>query len=309
MKTTLWHTNSHTRFASDDDEDASGKDGKEQQRTSDCDGILVDGRTTTTSEQLGIVKQETQEKLVTEVQLTPSELRRVQKLWNGEGDETEILSAVPSGLQVTRGDLMTLIPDTWINDEVVNLYTHWMQSTGSSRVHIYSSFFWSRLASTPAGFDYKGVRRWTKKLNVFAFDLLIIPINHNNRHWCLAVVDVTNSTIEYYDSMGSRKTGSKTGRLVVAHLERYLECEWEDKRETFRSEEKAGCRDQRWRSRYMTKKRIPRQYDGSSCGIFMLAFAEQRARGMPFPFRFAQEDIDDTRRSICTRLLELGRNV
>ena len=108
MKTTLWNTNSHIRFATDD-EDASGKDGKEQERTGDCDGIYSDGITTTTGQQLGNVKQETQEKLVTEVQLTPSELRRVQKLWNGEGDETEILSAVPSGLQVCEGYLVFLL--------------------------------------------------------------------------------------------------------------------------------------------------------------------------------------------------------
>ena len=31
-------------------------------------------------------------------------------------------------------------------------------------VHVFSSFFWSRLACGHGGYDFEGVRRWTKTL-------------------------------------------------------------------------------------------------------------------------------------------------
>ena len=55
---------------------------------------------------------------------------------------------------------------------------------------------------------------WTKKVDVFSQDLLLIPINHNNLHWCLAAVDMHRKIISYYDSMLG--TGF-SGESVVAH--------------------------------------------------------------------------------------------
>ena len=53
-----------------------------------------------------------------------------------------------------------------------------------------------------------GVARWTKTVDVFSQDLLIIPINHDNLHWCLATVDMRSRAISYYDSMrGSGLSG------------------------------------------------------------------------------------------------------
>ena len=53
-----------------------------------------------------------------------------------------------------------------------------------------------------------GVARWTKKVNLFSQDLLIIPINHDSLHWCLATVDMRSRSISYYDSMhGSGLSG------------------------------------------------------------------------------------------------------
>lgn len=101
------------------------------------------------------------------------------------------------------------------------------------RAHIFNTFFWTRLACFGCEYDYAGaafssgclgaqdalihdlsfffraadamlgagVARWTKKVDVFSQDLLIIPINHHNLHWCLATVDMRTHIISYYDSM------------------------------------------------------------------------------------------------------------
>ena len=67
-------------------------------------------------------------------------------------------------------------------------------------------------------------------MDVFAHKLLLIPINHNNTHWCLAVVDVKRRSLEYYDSMhGGGLSGPLAAKRVLAGLQRYLEHEANDK--------------------------------------------------------------------------------
>ena len=62
-----------------------------------------------------------------------------------------------------------------------------------------------------------GVASWTKKLDVFSYDLLMFPINHSNLHWCLATADIRNNTISYYDSMlGSGLSGTITHHYCFA---------------------------------------------------------------------------------------------
>lgn len=58
-----------------------------------------------------------------------------------------------------------------------------------------------------SGYDYKEVKRWTKKFDALEKEKLIFPINISNSHWTLAVVYMQRKRIVYYDSMsGSGKT-------------------------------------------------------------------------------------------------------
>jgi len=54
-------------------------------------------------------------------------------------------------------------------------------------LYAFSTFFYANLAKK----GYTSVKRWTKKVDIFAHDLLIIPI-HLSMHWCLcvSVVDI-----------------------------------------------------------------------------------------------------------------------
>jgi sentrin-specific protease 1 len=46
---------------------------------------------------------------------------------------------------------------------------------------VLNSFFYTKLVN--AGYQYAGVRRWTKKVDVFEHDVIIVPINISNAHW------------------------------------------------------------------------------------------------------------------------------
>lgn len=87
------------------------------------------------------------------------------------------------GLRISRADLQTLTGLTWLNDEVIHLFGGCLEITsallqivnfyynlvaarsatdGRIKVHVFNSFFYSKLIQA----GYGGVRRWTKKVCV-----------------------------------------------------------------------------------------------------------------------------------------------
>ena len=73
------------------------------------------------------------------------------------------------------------------------------------------------------------VRRWTRKRHVLAADLVLIPINHCNLHWCLATIAPSAGTLSYFDSMGGKGSSGPAGHRVLATLEEWLVVEAKDK--------------------------------------------------------------------------------
>ena len=69
------------------------------------------------------------------------------------------------------------------------------------KVHCFNTFFFTKLA-TPAnkGGGYESVKRWTRRVDIFSLDILIIPI-HLGAHWVCGVVDFRNKSIFYFDSL------------------------------------------------------------------------------------------------------------
>ena len=73
---------------------------------------------------------------------------------------------------VMRGkDLRTLRPGCWLNDEAMNgslgLLCAAAGGTGNQGVFSFSTFFFARLCSNKVGYDYAGVRRWSKAVDIF----------------------------------------------------------------------------------------------------------------------------------------------
>jgi len=78
-----------------------------------------------------------------------------------------------------------------------------MRSTSSTNLSIrtFASFFYDVLCDPTTGYD--GVRRWTKlarcvpsgPADVFAFDMVLFPINANGSHWACGCIDFRKKTI------------------------------------------------------------------------------------------------------------------
>lgn len=199
----------------------------------------------------------------------------------------EVLTEI-DGVQILRKDIKTLVGINWLNDEVVNAYMHLIvlrgQQRNYKRVHAFNTFFYPKLREN----GYSSVRRWTRKVDVFSFDFLLIPV-HLGNHWCLGVVDFNQRTISYYDSLG----GSPHGACDT--LLEYLREESMDKK-------KQDFDDENWKLiNKFSSEGIPIQMNGSDCGVFTCQYAEYITRGAKLSFN--QEHMRYFRKKMIYELL------
>ncbi|KAM5181289.1 sentrin-specific protease 1 isoform 2-T2 [Mantella aurantiaca] len=163
-------------------------------------------------------------------------------------------------LTITRKDIMTLHGLNWLNDEIINFYMNLLMERSKRKclpkVHAFNTFFFPKIKS--AGFQ--AVKRWTKKVDVFCADILLVPV-HLGVHWCLAVVDFRKKTITYYDSMGGQN--NEACKLLL----QYLKLESQDKKAI-----SFDCNG--WTLSSKRSQEIPQQMNGSDCGMFACKYAD-----------------------------------
>lgn len=111
------------------------------------------------------------------------------------------------GITITLHDYMCLATDQFLNDIIIDFYLKWLHinvipEEQKSRTFIFSSFFYQRLTTSSrspnSGHD-KGVKQtaaqkrhayvqnWTKRVNLFEKDYIVIPINEQS-HWFLVII-------------------------------------------------------------------------------------------------------------------------
>ena len=155
------------------------------------------------------------------------------------------------------------------------------------KVHVFNTFFYPALSSR----GYQGVRRWSKKFDVFAKDYIIIPV-HLGMHWCCSVIDIKRKRFLYYDSLHGGN--SKCLRL----LREYIEQESLDKK-------KVELDTSDWTAAAPnvpnTNQDIPAQENGFDCGVFTCMFMEFTAREESFEFR--QKHMPYIRTRIASEIL------
>lgn len=132
------------------------------------------------------------------------------------------------------------------------------------KVYCMNTFFLKRLLEV----GYSGVRRWTRKVDIFSYDIIPIPV-HKGIHWCMSIINFKEKTIKYYDSMGAPNNS------VLKALEDYLQSESLDKKNT-----QFDMSD--WRKENV--QNIPQQENGSDCGVFSCMYAEFLTRERPILF-------------------------
>lgn len=172
-------------------------------------------------------------------------------------------------MRIHRRDLRTLADEVWLNDAVINFYMNLIMQRSEERkdlpkVYATNTFFYHKLMAS----GQAGLSRWTRKVDIFAFDLFIVPINID-RHWCLSLVDFRTREVKYLDSRGY------PNEECLKALMQYLKDEHQDKKG-------APFDDSGWKAVCLTD--IPQQMNGSDCGMFACTFAEFSSRDAAYSF-------------------------
>ncbi|XP_023606271.1 LOW QUALITY PROTEIN: sentrin-specific protease 2 [Myotis lucifugus] len=187
----------------------------------------------------------------------------------GHGPQDEILSSAFK-LRITRGDIQTLRNFHWLNDEVINFYMNLLvernKKQGYPVLHAFSTFFYPKLKSG----GYQAVKRWTKGVNLFEQELILVPI-HRKVHWSLVVIDLRKRCLKYLDSMGQK------GNRICEILLQYLQDESKTKRNV-------DLNLLEWTHYSMKPHEIPQQLNGSDCGMFTCKYADYMSRDKPITF-------------------------
>jgi len=172
-------------------------------------------------------------------------------------------------IPITRKDLDTLRGLNWLNDEIINFYLAMIVARSKENdnwpnVYTMNTFFLKKIQQQ----GYSMVRRWTRKVDIFSYDIIFVPV-HLDVHWCLAVINLKKKGVYFYDSMGSDKTD------ILKTLLNYLESEHMDKKKS--PFDTSGFEIE-------NVKDIPRQMNGSDCGMFTLKYSEYLSRNASITF-------------------------
>ena len=214
---------------------------------------------------------------------------------------------VSGNISVTNEDYMCLRASQFLNDVMIDFFLKFLQFSNNgtvdsslmSKTHIFTTFFYNRLTtkpSTPKGQKghpieddpdltdshkmYERVRKWTKRVDLFEKDFIVVPINAK-AHWFVCIIcypgEVTKNvddgesevqsdrrkpSILVFDSLPE---GSKSD--ICSVLRSYLTMEWKTKRlsdTTVFTEENMP----------QYNPRVRGQKNSKDCGIFLLHYVE-----------------------------------
>lgn len=202
---------------------------------------------------------------------------------------------------MTERKLFCLRPETWLNSEVVNFYMDMLNVHDAKmcnrfddrkKSHFFNSFFFTRLLfTTDNKYDYKQVKRWTKKFNIFHFDKVVFPI-HEGNHWNLACVFIQKKEINFFDSMASPSTDHADRNQYLRGLMQWILDEGlKNEHDVIETE---------WRLT-LTGKRFPQQGNGFDCAVFAIVCADYLADNLEFDF--SQQHMQFWRHKIAVDIL------
>ena len=97
---------------------------------------------------------------------------------------------------VEWSDLEKLDEGEYLNDNLLGFYLRFLEHEHESKsealknVYWFNTYFFTSLTQNVRGkgkINYDAVRKWTRSVDLFRFDYVIVPINENH-HWYLAII-------------------------------------------------------------------------------------------------------------------------
>jgi sentrin-specific protease 1 len=146
-------------------------------------------------------------------------------------------------------------------------------------------------------YSYKKLKRWSANVkvtggNVFKLELMMIPCNIENAHWCLCAANFTKKQIQYYDPMGG------DGLHFMRGLQKYLK---DEAKKHVGDVSVAHLLDLDSWELISTDKDTPQQDNGTDCGVFTCVFAYYLSLNLEL--RFTARDMPYFRQRLTIDIL------
>lgn len=216
--------------------------------------------------------------------LTRTMLNEVSSVWDKKKTTETLVNNFDDAISVA--DLKTLSNSEWLNNNIINFYMSLIVKRSEReqlpKVYFMNTFFYPKLKKD----GYNSIKRWTKMVDIFVYDLVIVPI-FLSAHWSLAIINFQDKSIRLYDSMSLT-----SNKKCLDLLKEYLNKESLDKKQ-----KPYDASD--WKLESV--KNIPQQQNLNDCGVFVCTFAEYLAANRKF--NFTQKDIDYFRKKITYEIL------
>lgn len=224
--------------------------------------------------------------------LNESENYLLDKIFKGNPNE---VLAIVANIELRRDDLKRLKYFEWLNDECVNAYMGVLSDRSKNNpdlpdCHFFNSFFYSYLSQN--GYNYDKVKNWTKSVDIFTKSKVVIPVNHSNTHWTLAIINFDTKCFEYYDSLGNNDYD------CLERLRKYV-------KDQYKTKHGGEYNLSDWKD--IMPKEIPHQQNGSDCGVFVCKYADYCSRDRLFDFR--QSDMRTIRKRIILEIIASSKKL
>lgn len=222
--------------------------------------------------------------------LDEAQLKEVENTWI---DRPSGILASSKGVDITALDLFTLSDRHWLNDNIIDYYLNmikeYVNSRNISQVHVFTTFFYTTLKSK----GYNGVKKWAKraKVDVSKLDYIFVPVNLNQTHWALAVIDNINEKFTYIDSLYGNGTD------ILIKLQDYMT---EETRKTH-GDSMNGKNYNNYEINGDTDDSDPVQQNGYDCGVFTCTAVDYYARNRELDY--SQADMPLLRRRMAYEIL------
>ena len=163
-----------------------------------------------------------------------------------------------SKIQVTVHDVLCLANYTYLNDIVINyiLQAHHNEADRPD-IYLLDSLFFTSLTHHPSL-----AINWTKNINIFTYNKIIIPICQS-QHWILIVVSLPDRKIELYNSLLPRGLLSAENNILMCRIQKFLHTEYQ----------RLYQKPLPFPFHQSFVQGIPQQTSSADCGLFILHFA------------------------------------
>ncbi|XP_053201199.1 uncharacterized protein LOC128387906 [Panonychus citri] len=197
-----------------------------------------------------------------------------------------------------QSDLACLEEGQSLNHTVLDFYLKYIEKDViapniAERSYIFSPFFYHKLThrlqanevetldcQTPSDRYYNRVKNWTKDINIFQKDFLIIPVNKKNCHWCVVIICYPRK-VPFVGSIERKRKipcmlimdslqGNECRKGCTSPIRHFLIKEWESMKMAKKSFSKISIPD--------IYLKVPKQNNDFDSGLYVLQYIESFLR-------------------------------